>query len=98
MVGLGYDPAEWFRGAQEKIAGPAPNHAHPGEDVYVRVGKLNFFYGFDDSKRVQSAMKNGRAHLILIARPDELHGLGPPAVEFRDAQGKVTLQIFDQMM
>jgi hypothetical protein len=34
----------------------------------------------------------------LIARPGELHGLGNPVVEFRDEQGKVTLQIFDQMM
>ena len=98
MVGLNYDPAEWFRGPMEKIAGPAPNHAHPGEDVYVRVGKLNFFYGFDDTQRLQAAMKNGRAHLILIARPGELTGLSNPALELRDEQGKVTLQIFDQMM
>jgi 4-amino-4-deoxy-L-arabinose transferase-like glycosyltransferase len=97
-VRLGYDPARWMK--EEKLIRKGPvNGAHPGEDVYVRVGKIYVNYGQETFDKMIELQKNGRDdRVILILRPGELTNAPPglrPLREYRDPQGAVTLQIHE---
>ena len=42
LVGLNYDPEQWFRDRREIVRGPLPDGTYPYEDVYLSYGKIHF--------------------------------------------------------
>jgi 4-amino-4-deoxy-L-arabinose transferase-like glycosyltransferase len=98
LVGLSYDPQQWFRDIREVVQGPFPDGRYKYEDVYVRYGKIRFLFGGLARPQVEALLRNGRPdHVVFIVRPGELRleKFGRPAYEVRDPRGRTVLQIFD---
>lgn len=98
LVGLSYDPQQWFRDIREVAHGPFPDGRYKYEDVYVRYGKIRFLFGALAQPAVEALLRNGRPdHVVFIVRPGELEleKIGPPAYEVRNPRGQTVLQIFD---
>jgi len=89
LVGLGYDPHEWFRQKLDVGVG--------GEwDVYRRIGKLFFVYSTIDPAALESIRKRkSNPRVVLITRPDELSQL-PSTRQIARPDGNVTLRIVDR--
>jgi len=85
LVGLGYDPALWFRGPRDRRAFDF--------DIYVRYGKMNFMYRDFWHPALEALEKNGRVDRVLfIVRPGEL-GLVDPLYAVRGPDGRDVLWI-----
>jgi 4-amino-4-deoxy-L-arabinose transferase-like glycosyltransferase len=73
LVGLGYDPEQWFRDVHEVVPGPLPNGTYQYEDVYRRFGKFRFMVDASSLAKLKELMDNDRRdHVIFIVRPVEL--------------------------
>jgi hypothetical protein len=102
LVGLGYDPEQWFRDVREVVPGPLPNGEYRDEDVYLRYGKIRFLFTVPSLAALKNeAAPNGRhVRTFFVVRPGEL-GLdkqAPPVYEVHNPQGQVVLQIFDVIL
>jgi hypothetical protein len=97
LVRLGYDPATWFREGFDKTAGPMPNGAHPGEDVYTRIGKMHFIHSDEPNRVLAELSLNKRTdRVILILRPGELHNVSATPVHvIRDPRGQPAIEIYE---
>jgi len=101
LVGLEYDPQQWFRDTKEIMPGPLPDGRHKFEDIYLRFGKIYFIYNESSLALLKELSQNGRPdHVILILRPGEL-GLDQyarPVYEVRGPDGRPALWIFDLIL
>jgi hypothetical protein len=98
VVGLEYDPKQWFRDVREIVPGPLPNGEYRHEDVYLRYGKVRFLYLTPSLTAVKKQLGSdwqGRA--FFIVRPGELglHKQASPVYEVHNPRRQVVLQIFD---
>ena len=103
LVGLGYDPQQWFRDARQVLRGPQRSRLYPNEDfyvddVYVRFGKIHFLVHESSINALRELVSNGRPdRVIFIVRPGqfELEKFARPAYEVRDPDGPTVLWVFD---
>jgi 4-amino-4-deoxy-L-arabinose transferase-like glycosyltransferase len=98
LLGLNYDPRQWFRESRELIHGPLPDGRFKGEDFYVSYGKVHFLLTQEVMANLGALIEEDKPHrLLFIVRPGEL-GLeryAKPVHEVFGADGKVSLWIFD---
>jgi 4-amino-4-deoxy-L-arabinose transferase-like glycosyltransferase len=98
LVGLGYDPKQWFRDVREIVSGPLADGAYVGEEIYTRYGKLYFLLdNFNQTAFEELSRNSRRDHVVFILRPGELglEKLIRPVHEVRDSRGQTVLWIFD---
>ena len=98
LMGLGYDPNQWFRDVREIVPGPLPSGAYRNEDVYIRYGKVHFIFNESNLAAVDELLQNGRPdRVIFIVRPGELRfeKHTSPVYEIRNMDGQAVLWIFD---
>ena len=107
LVGLGYEPQQWFRDIHEVVPGPLPGGAYRYEDVYLRYGKIHFMFNESSVTVLKELSQNGRQNrVIFIVRPFELnvreqtrpiHQQTRPTYEIRcpGCRGVATLWIYD---
>jgi 4-amino-4-deoxy-L-arabinose transferase-like glycosyltransferase len=98
LVGLDYDPHQWFRDTREVIQGPLPNGAYAFEEIPVRIGKLHFMLGPFGNSGLDELQRNQRKdHVLLVVRPGELglQNIARPVYEVRDPRGVSVLLVFD---
>ncbi|MBI4457166.1 MAG: glycosyltransferase family 39 protein [Acidobacteria bacterium] len=98
LVGLRYDPKQWFRDVRNVVSGPLPGGAYKGEEIYSRYGKMYFLLGEFNRSVLEELSQNGRRdHVIFIVRPGELglEKITRPTHQIRDPQGRAVLWIFD---
>jgi hypothetical protein len=99
LLGLRYEPEDWFRDRKDMRVGPMPNGNHPREEVFTRVGKLRFLYGEPIARELHELRADGNTgHVVFIVRPYEIPGLSlkvEPSAVFRSPQGLPTLQILE---
>ena len=98
LVGLGYDPHQWFRDVRQVLRGPLRGGLYRNEDVYVRFGKIHFLVHESSINALKELVSNGRPdRVIFIVRPGqfELEKLARPTYEVRDPDGQIVLQVFD---
>ena len=103
LVGLQYNPDQWFNDVRKIIPGPLPDGAYENEDVYLGYGKMHFMFDKSSMTELTAMWQNGRAdHAIIIVRPGELEFDGvalekaaSPVYEIRNSEGRATLLIFD---
>jgi 4-amino-4-deoxy-L-arabinose transferase-like glycosyltransferase len=101
LVGLEYDPYQWFRDTKEIVSGPLPDGRHKFEDIYLRFGKIYFTYNESSLAHLKELSQNGRPdHVVLILRPWELglERFATPVLEIRGAAGETRLRIFDLIL
>jgi hypothetical protein len=98
LVGLGYDPEQWFRDVREIVPGPLPNGDYRNEDVCLRYGKIRFLFTVSSVDSLKEQMGNSaKRRAFFIVRPGEL-GLDQkarPVYEVHNPEDRVVLQIFD---
>ena len=98
LVGLRYDPEQWFRDARQIVQGPLPGGIYRNEDVYVRYGKIHFLVHESTIDVLKELISNGRRdRVIFIVRPGELEldKVARPVYEVRAPDGQVVMRIFD---
>jgi len=98
LVGLRYDPNQWFREVREVVRGPLPNGAYAFEEMHVRIGKLHFMLGAFGDAGLADLQHNDRQDRVLFAvRPGELGMQDPvqPVYQVLDPHGVPTLLIFE---
>ena len=98
LIGLDYDPQQWFRDTREIMPGPLPGGAYKYEDVYLRYGKMHFMFGDSSVAALETLLHNGKPdRVVFIVRPGELglHRHARPVHEIRNAEGQAVLWIFD---
>lgn len=98
LVGLSYDPVQWFRDVREVVQGPLPNGEYRNEDVYLRYGKIRFLFTVSNLATLKKQLGNdwpGRAFFVLRPGELELDKQARPVYEVHNPEGKVVLQIFD---
>jgi hypothetical protein len=98
LVGLGYDPHQWFRDIREVVPGPLPNGAYRYEDVYLRYGKMHFMFNESSMDAIKKLQQNARRdRVIFIVRPGEirLETQPSPVYEVRNPDGQPVLWVFD---
>jgi hypothetical protein len=102
LVALGYDPAQWFADPKSSFEGPLPNGAYNHETIVTRYGKMRFMIARSRQEAIaelNEILTSGRhERLVLIVRPGELAGLerrAKPALEIRNPEGEVSLQVFE---
>ena len=98
LMGLQYDPEQWFRDIREVAHGPLPDGRYRSEDVYLRYGKIHFLLGASGAPALKQLRENGRRdRVIFIVRPGELglHYQLSPVYEIRGPEGQAALWIFD---
>ena len=98
LVGLQYDPKQWFRDPKEMRQGPLPGGAYNHEQICLRYGKMHFVFGNSSQAALTQLVNNGRSdRVIFIVRPGEssLEREIQPADRILDPQGRPSLLIFD---
>jgi 4-amino-4-deoxy-L-arabinose transferase-like glycosyltransferase len=98
LVGLQYDPHQWFRETREFVRGPLPDGRFANAYLYLRYGKVYFLLTETSIVALNQLSQNNRPdRVVFIVRPGEL-GLeryARPVYEVPGADGKPTLWIFD---
>jgi len=98
LIGLKYEPRQWFRDIKQIVPGPLPDGRHKFEDIVLRFGKIYFLYNEANLTVLKNLAQNDRQdHVVLIVRPGEL-GLeryASPVHEIRGIGGELRLRIFD---
>ena len=98
LIGLEYNPTQWFNDQREIVPGPLPDGRYKGEDVYRRFGKITFMTDERSIDSIRSLLHNGRSdQVVFIVTPGEL-GLeksARPVYEVLGPEGKPALWIFD---
>lgn len=98
LVGLQYDPRQWFRDEKKVIEGPLPNGMYRNEEIALRYGKMHFIYGDSARADLENLAKNGRGNrVVFIMRPGELQlGNGvSPVRQIRNPEGSLSLVIYE---
>jgi len=91
LVGLEYDPKQWFRD-------PKVVDHRADTDVYRTVGKLHFLFDEKDAAELQALAANGRDdRVLLVMRPGEWEGLAPIA-EIDLPDGRPTFLIYETVL
>ena len=97
LIGLGYDPQQWFRDSRELVHGPLPDGRFKFTNIYLRYGKIHFLLTESSIAEVKELSQNGRPdRVIFIVRPGELglHEYARPVHEIRTPEGRPVLWIF----
>jgi hypothetical protein len=98
LIGLEYNPTQWFNDQREIVPGPLPDGRYKGEDVYRRFGKITFMTDERSIDSIRSLLHNGGSdQVVFIVTPGEL-GLeksARPVYEVLGPDGKPALWIFD---
>ncbi|MDD5543340.1 MAG: glycosyltransferase family 39 protein [Acidobacteriia bacterium] len=98
LVGLQYDPRQWFRDPKTFEEGRLPNGTFRNEEMCLRYGKLHFIFGEASRREIDQLVKNGRGNrVVFIMRPGELQ-LGSrvsPVRQIRDPEGNLSLVIYE---
>jgi 4-amino-4-deoxy-L-arabinose transferase-like glycosyltransferase len=98
LVGLEYEPQQWFREARDLVRGPLPDGKFANAYVYLRYGKIYFLLTEASITALNQLAQNDRPdRVILIVRPGEL-GLerhARPVHVIHQSDGQATLWIFD---
>jgi len=88
LVGLQYDPHQWFRDEKEFRPGA-------GWDLCYRFGRYYFLYDESVSEQLGALARNGRPDRVgLIVRPDEAPP-APPTLLIRDPMGAPSLVVYE---
>lgn len=101
LVGLRYDPIQWFIDQKEIIPGPLPDGRYKDEDVYLRYGKLHFINNASGIGAVQTLMHNGQSdHVVFIVTPGELglERFATPIKGIVGADGQLELMIYEMAL
>jgi hypothetical protein len=73
LIGLKYDPAQWFREPRELVRGPLPDGRYKDAYVYLSYGKIRFLETESGTAALNQLTKNDRTdRVIVIVRPGEL--------------------------
>ncbi len=98
LVGLGYDPEQWFRDRREIVRGPLADGTYPYEDVYLSYGKIHFMFADSSVPALRNLAQNGRRdRVFFIVMPGDM-GLDKqsrPVHEIRDAKGRTLVEIYE---
>jgi 4-amino-4-deoxy-L-arabinose transferase-like glycosyltransferase len=98
LVGLEYDPHQWFRETRDFVRGPLPDGRFSDAYIYLRYGKVYFLLTEASITALNQLAQNDRPdRVIVIVRPGEL-GLerhAPPDHVIRHADGQPKLWLFD---
>jgi hypothetical protein len=98
LVGLQYDPQQWFHDQREMMNGPLPGGAYRNEQIGLRYGKMHFMFLDSGQKALDALSWNQRPdRVILIVRPGEstLENQIEPSYRILDPQGHPSLLIFE---
>jgi len=88
LVGLQYDPHQWFRDPKDFRPGA-------GFDLCYRFGRYYFLYDESVAQRLAALTRNGHLDRVaLIVRPDE-GPPAPPALLIRDPMGVPSLVVYE---
>jgi hypothetical protein len=101
LIGLEYEPAQWFNDQREVVPGPLPDGRYKDEDVYRRVGKFSFMIDQSSIDTIQALLHNGRSdRVVFIVTPGELglQRLAQPVKQIIGADGQAKLWIFDLVL
>ena len=98
LVGLRYDPHQWFRDTRQVVQGPLPNGDYNGEEIYFRYGKIYFMFDQSSMTTMQNVLTDSHTNrVIFVVRPGEL-GLQQrltPVHTVPDRDGRPSIWIFD---
>lgn len=98
LVGLQYDPNQWFHEAREMKAGPLPDGTYNHEQVCLSYGKLHFMFGDSSRPAMNDLLKNSRSdRAVFIILPGQI-SFGrqiEPAYRILDPRGQPLLLIYD---
>ena len=98
LVGLNYDPHQWFQESRELVRGPLPDGRFENAYIYLRYGKIFFLLTESSITALNELSQNDRPdRVIFIVRPGELalERHARPVCEIRDPDGQPRLWIFD---
>ncbi|HEX9445466.1 MAG TPA: hypothetical protein VGA73_15200, partial [Candidatus Binatia bacterium] len=101
LVGLGYDPRQWFRDVRELAHGPLPDGRYKYAYIYHGYGKIHFMFGAAGEASLKRLTANSRAdRVVFIVRPGEwaLSKRFSPVHEIVNPKGQTVLQIFDTVL
>jgi 4-amino-4-deoxy-L-arabinose transferase-like glycosyltransferase len=101
LIGLEYEPVQWFNDQREIVPGPLPDGRYKDEDVYRRVGRISFMIDQSSIDAIQTLIHNGRSDkVVFIVTPGELglQRLTQPVKQIIGADGQAKLWIFDLVL
>lgn len=90
LVGLGYDPRQWFRDPREV-------RTFNEFDYYFRVGKFHYLYDESSLAALVGLQRNDRPdRVIFIVRPGEAR-LSDPVHTVYGADGRPALLVYERV-
>ncbi|MDD5543341.1 MAG: hypothetical protein PHX83_09210 [Acidobacteriia bacterium] len=98
LVGLQYDPRQWFLDVKQTMEGPLPNGAYRNEEIVLRYGKMHFMFDASARSDIEQLERNGHPdRVVFIVRPWEvpLGGRFSPVQQILDPEGNPSLVIYE---
>jgi 4-amino-4-deoxy-L-arabinose transferase-like glycosyltransferase len=98
LVGLQYDPHQWFKDPKEFIEGPLRGGIYKNEKVCLRYGKMHFMFGGLTTPALNALYNSATPQRVLfVVRPGEsnLESEIPPIYHATTTWGETSLLVFE---